>query len=106
MFWREDEKRIYVLYADKTWAVFDDTWTNALPEDSCPSVTVSAGLIKPKRGFGKVWCEQSPARTKIGAAVEPEQGAVVVPTQRFLHGQMFGGAQGEVYVLYADNTWE
>jgi len=106
MFWREDEQRIYVLYADRTWAVFDDTWTNALSEDSCPGVTVPPGLAKPRRGFGKVWCDQSSVRARLGGASGAEQGGFVVPVQRFERGLMFGRAQGDAYVLSADNTWE
>lgn len=108
LFWREDEKRIYILFNDKTWAVFDDTWNAALPEDSCPSISVAAGLAKPKRGFGKVWCEQSSVRAKIGAGTVPESSALYPAlTQRFERGQMFAGAQAEqVFMLFADGKWE
>jgi YVTN family beta-propeller protein len=106
MQWREDEKRIYVFFEDKTWAAYDDTWKASLPEDACPSITVSSGL-KPKRGFGKVWCEQVNVRAKIGAATAAEQGLFSGLTQRFARGVMFGDAQSnQILVLYADNLWE
>ncbi len=107
MFWRDDEKRITVLFNDKTWNTFDDTWSNALPEDSCPNVSVAAGLTKPKRGFGKVWCEQSNVRTKIGGATAPENGPYSALTQRFERGQILVGAQpNQLFVLFADGRWE
>jgi hypothetical protein len=67
---------------------------------------VSSGLVKPVRGFGKVWRDQPGGCAKLGAATGNERGAFAVPVQRLERGLMMGGAQGEVYVLFADNTWE
>ena len=107
LFWREDEKRIVVLFNDKTWLQFNDTWTNTLPEDVCPTVTVASGLLKPKRGFGKAWCDQSAVRAKLGAATENEIGVYAALTQKFERGQVFAGAdQTRVYALYSDGKWE
>ncbi len=107
LFWREDEKRIVVLFNDKTWLQFNDTWTNTLPEDVCPTVTVASGLLKPKRGFGKVWCDQSAVRAKLGAAIENEIGVYAELTQKFERGQVFVGTdRTRVYVLYSDGNWE
>ncbi len=104
MLWRSDERRIYVLFADKTWNAFDDTWTGSMPDDSCPTVTVQAGQIKPKRGFGKVWCDQPNIRGKIGAATGIEVGndsARVVAMER---GLLVGN--GQVWFLFSDGRWE
>ncbi|HEX7592713.1 MAG TPA: hypothetical protein VF429_00935, partial [Anaerolineae bacterium] len=107
LFYRDDEKRIYVLFADKTWAAFDDTWSASLPVDACPSVTVGAGLTKPQRGFGKVWCDQSSVRVKIGAATATEHGLYTALTQRYERGQIFASELPSlVFVLYADGKWE
>jgi hypothetical protein len=106
MYWREDEQRIYVLFNDKRWASFDDTWNSNLPEDACPSVSVGANLVKPKRGFGKVWCEQTIVRSKIGAASAGETGGLAAPVQRFGRGLVFGGNSGKVFALFADGKWE
>ncbi|MBI5035424.1 MAG: hypothetical protein HZB51_33270 [Chloroflexi bacterium] len=108
MFWREDEKHISVLFNDtpRAWAQYDDTWNTALPEDACPSVTVAANRTKPKRGFGKVWCEVPGVRGKIGAATGGEVGFAPL-TQRFQRGQMFAGTQtNQVYVLFTNGTWQ
>ncbi len=107
MFWREDIRSIMILFNDRTWIEFPDTWNSSLPEDSCSSITVAAGSIKPKRGFGKVWCDHSDARAKIGAATSAEHGLYSALTQRFERGQMFAGEQpNQVFVLYTNNTWD
>jgi len=107
LFWREEDKRILVLFNDQTWLQFNDTWTSALPEDMCPAVSVAPPLVKPKRGFGKLWCEQTAVRAKLGAALENEVGLYAAPTQRFERGMMFTSAdRARVYVLYADGQWE
>ncbi len=107
MVYRDDEKKIYVLYSDKTWAVFTDTWNASLPNDACPGIGVAAGLFKPQHGFGKIWCDQASARVKIGAATAPEHGLYSALTQRFERGQIFAGDQpNQVFVLFADNTWQ
>ncbi|MCL4487095.1 MAG: hypothetical protein M1570_03060 [Chloroflexi bacterium] len=105
MLWRQDDKRIYVLFGDHAWEYYEDTWTDSMPEDGCPDVTVASGLIKPKRGFGKVWCDQSRVRSRIGAATAVESSATV-PDQEFDHGQILGGVPALEYVLFGDGHWE
>ena len=107
MFYRADEKRIYALFNDNTWQAFDDTWVSSSPADSCPSVSVGSRLVKPQRGFGRVWCEQTSVRAKLGAATATERGLYNAQTQRFERGQMFAGEQAsQVFVLYADGKWD
>lgn len=107
LFWREEDKRILVLFDDHTWLQFNDTWTSALPEDTCPQVSVTPPLVKPKRGFGKLWCEQTAVRAKLGAATEDEVGLYSALTQRAERGLVFTGrGRTEFYVLYNDGTWE
>lgn len=104
MFWREDAKQIYVMFGDKTWVSFADTWTPGLAEDSCPSV--NGGSVKPKRGFGKVWCEQSGVRAKIGAGTSDEFGIYAAPVQGFARGTVFADNKNQVIVMYSDGKWE
>ncbi|MBI4791051.1 MAG: beta-propeller fold lactonase family protein [Chloroflexi bacterium] len=106
MYWRQDERRIYVLFGDKTWQVFEDKWIETMPEDSCPSVAVSTGNVKPRRGFGKVWCEQASVRAKIGAATAAETGGYVAPVQPFERGMIIGVNTGTALILYSDGKWE
>ena len=106
MYWRQDEKRVYALFGDKTWQAFEDKWIETMPEDSCPSIAVPTGKIKPKRGFGKVWCEQASVRTKIGAATANETGGYVAPVQSFDRGMIIGVNSGAALILYLDGKWE
>ncbi len=52
MVWRSDTRQIYVLFNDGTWQEVDDTWVEG---DNVGTDAAPAGLIKPERGFGKVW---------------------------------------------------
>ena len=73
MFWRGDNREIYVLRDDGTWRAFADTWQEGQPQDN-PDLTAPPGLFQPKRGFGKVWREElgGPA-SQIGWAREEER---------------------------------
>lgn len=98
MLWRADEQAIYILHVDGTW---DETQP---PDD--PSLRPPEGLLQPVRGFGKVWREQlGGAQAGVGWAVEAERGYEML-AQPSDGGQVFAGAEGEVFVLYADGTWE
>jgi len=105
MFYRDDEKKIYAIADDKSWVAFDDAWIAGMPEDSCPSIAASAGRIKPKRGFGKVWCENESVRAKIGAATFAEEGTLSMTVQRGEHGLMFG-ISGVAWALEDGGKWE
>lgn len=52
MVWRGDTRQIYVLFNDGTWQEVDDTWVEG---DNVGTDPAPDGLIKPERGFGKVW---------------------------------------------------
>ena len=52
MVWRGDTRKIYVLFNDGTWQALDDTWQDG---DNVGTDSAPQGLIKPERGFGKVW---------------------------------------------------
>ncbi|MCA0457048.1 MAG: hypothetical protein LCI00_23960 [Chloroflexi bacterium] len=52
MIWRGDTRQIYVLFNDGTWQEVDDTWVEG---DNVGTDPAPDGLIKPERGFGKVW---------------------------------------------------
>lgn len=69
MAWRGDSREILVLYADQTYAVFDDTWT---PGETIVTDTPPDGLLAPGQGFGKVWANNADARQKLGWATAPE----------------------------------
>jgi hypothetical protein len=64
--------RIYVVGTGLPimFQVFADTWQEGMgdPPDQAP-----AGLLTPKRGFGKVWSENPDIRQKLGWAAQPER---------------------------------
>lgn len=105
MFYRDDEKKIYAIADDKSWVGFDDAWIAGMPEDSCPSIAVASGRIKPKRGFGKIWCANESLRAKIGAATFAEEGPLTMTVQRGEHGLMFGMG-GVAWALLDGERWE
>jgi hypothetical protein len=103
MFWRQDLLRIYVLHEDGTWASYEDTWT---PEQSELNLSPPQGLYAPVRGFGRVWVlELEGPPSFIGWGIAPERGYAMV-AQPYERGQLLLGADGGVYVLYDDGTWE
>jgi tetratricopeptide (TPR) repeat protein len=103
--WNANERAIYVLSSDNTWARYNDTWDESQP-DIDPSLTPPEGLQQPVRGFGKVWREQlGGAEASIGWAKGAEQGYTTM-TQSFENGQMIVGNDGAILILYADGTWE
>jgi hypothetical protein len=104
MFWREDTRRIYVLYDDHTWQLFTDTWEEGDPEYD-PNIVPPSGFYQPKRGFGKVWREQPGVRDKLGWATGEERGfwASIEP---FEEGLMIWSDVEGIFVLYNDGTWK
>jgi len=104
MFWQEDQRVIYALFADGTWLTFQDTYTDDQPPDD-PALVPPPDLQQPIRGFGKVWREQlgGPDAT-IGWAVEGERGYRGW-WQPFGGGLMLTGGDGTVYALCAEGTW-
>lgn len=65
------KNQIVVLYSDNTWAQYNDTWTEGEPETD-PAITAPAGLMQPKRGFGKLWRTNATVKAKIGWAETAE----------------------------------
>jgi len=104
MIWREDKKRIYVLYDDdNTWADHEDTF-NLTTDPVSTGLQPPAGLQEPTFGFGKVWREQPGVRDRLGWAAEGEQ-AYPGAIQRFAWGHKLRAREG-VYLLRDDGTWE
>lgn len=99
MYWREDEVRIYVMYDDGHWQDYPDTWHEGEPETA--GLIPPAGLLEPKRGFGKVWRDHlgGPAAA-VGWAVEEERG-INSKVQDFAAGTMLA-LEGRTYVLFRD----
>ena len=105
MFWREDQRVIYVLTADGQWFWTADTWDESQPAYDA-SLTPPEGLIQPVRGFGKVWREQLGGPTAaIGWATQPEVG-YEASWQYMALGLLLTDNEGRVYALRGDGAWQ
>ena len=110
MFWRDDTRHVYALSGtDNTWHEYADTWVDGEPEYSCPDAsTPSTTPPTPRRGFGKVWCTQTDARSKLGKALGDEKGYDRT-VQDFQGGSMvlIPEYSGAPLVLYKDSgRWQ
>ena len=103
MFWRSDTNKVYVLRSDGTWQQYDDTW-NEGDQEWDPSILVPTGFYQPKRGFGKVWREQSGVRSALGWATTEERGLNLAAQTFDGGGMLWSNLQG-TFVLYNDGIW-
>ena len=116
-YWRNNEfapaNYVYALLykngTDETqgtaWLRFEDLWRDGMPQFSCPEAEAN-GDLGPKRGFGKVWCEEAAVRDGLKLPLVGEQGANA-GFQDFEKGTMLWIARlGYVYVLYDDGEWQ
>jgi len=62
---------IYVIYNDRSWETFPDTWDPSQPE-SDPALVPPSDRVQPIRQIGKVWRENPAVRAKLGWAYAPE----------------------------------
>ncbi len=105
MFWRSDTAEIYALPLDQPYTRRPDTWDASQPEYTCPNEAPTQTPSTPKRGFGKIWCQQPRLRQQLGDAISEEQ-LVEVTLQEFESGLIFG-LDGIVYILEdLSGRWE
>jgi hypothetical protein len=104
MYERFDTSQIYVLFADKQWNQYPDTWTAAEGEGGGVSPD-DPQLWMPKGSFGKVWNSDPNLSNSIGYAVNPDWHLMGGVVQEFANGIMLYSDQGFVYVLYNDSSW-
>jgi hypothetical protein len=103
MFWRGDQRMIYVLANDGTWRKVADVWIEGMPDYACPDEP-PAGRVKPKRGFGYVWCNSPDIKSLVGWGIEEEYG-ITGRFQTFQGGEMMSGQDGTVYILLHSGWW-
>ena len=110
MLWLSWEMQIYVLFPEGTVQVYPDTWTNDMPEFACnPTPRDPASPPLPRRGFGKVWCENADVRDRMGLIAVEERLCQHAVTQEFEQGRVvacFEDATIRYYRLLNDNTWQ
>jgi hypothetical protein len=101
MLWREDNRKIYVLYDGGQWERYNDTWREGDPAFSCG---VEQYPPTPVRGFGKVWCTHDSVRQGLGNATATEQGQHGA-VQDFGDGAILKIGEGRTFVLGGDGLW-
>lgn len=110
MLWLSWEATIYVLLPDNTVRRFADTWTDEMPEFTCnPTPRDPASPPLPRRGFGKVWCEQEEIRDQMGLIAVEERLCQHTVIQEFERGRLvacFEDATIRYYKLFNDETWQ
>lgn len=72
MVWRSDTREIYVLYDERGYEVYEDTWQEGDPVD-VPGRPPS-GLLAPVRGFGNLYANQPHLQERLGWATAEEVG--------------------------------
>jgi serine/threonine protein kinase len=100
MFWRQDNRKIYVLYNNGNWARYDDIWSEGEPSFTCGA---PQSPPTPQRGFGKIWCTRNEVRQGLGNALEEESGQDTL-IQAFTNGLIWQTPAGR-FVLFNDGTW-
>jgi WD40 repeat protein len=100
MFWRGDNRSIYVLYSSGRWSSHSDTWREGQPIFTCG---VNSSPPTPLRGFGKVWCENSQVQEGLGDATNQEY-SITATLQGFANGLVMR-AEGRTYVLFYNGEW-
>lgn len=100
----ETKKQVTVLFPNKTFRVVPDTWREGDAEEPCPDVFVRAGLQRPRRGFGSVWCAE-PDVQALGGGLFAEQSIKVVE-QKFEKGRVWYMPNVGMFVLLDEGTWQ
>lgn len=110
MLWFGAEGNIYVLLPDGTYAVYPDEWQEGDPTFTCnPTEDDPDSPPLPRRGFGKVWCEQADLQEIMGTIDREERLCQHAVDQPFERGRLiacFEDASVRYFRLLSDNTWD
>ena len=102
---------IYVLFPDGMYQTYPDTWNEDTdPTFSCnPLGWEEDSPPLPRRGFGKVWCDNPTVREALGPVAREERLCQHTVLQRFDNGRLlacFEDATVRYFRLRDDNTWD
>jgi hypothetical protein len=111
MLWFSSDKLIYVLFPDSTYRTFEDTWTESEPNFTCNPLagTTPSSPPLPRRGFGKVWCNEPGLQEALGTIPREERLCQHSVLQRFANGRLlacFEDATVRYFRLRDDGTWD
>lgn len=110
MLWFSHEGQIYVLRPDKSWQSYPDTWTENQPTFACnPLGSEEASPPLPRRGFGKLWCENPELQTIMGTVPREERLCQHTVLQPFQHGRLlacYEDATIRYFRVMDDQSWD
>jgi len=106
MIWRADTSEIYVLYYN-TGLVnrYRDTWQGEPIEyDETPP----PGMVKPDRGFGRVWVDNPQVRAGLGWATSLEQGYTMFHQRSgdLKYARLYLTLPNGTVLYLVENTWK
>lgn len=111
MLWFSHEKQIYVLFPDGAYQTFADTWVEGTdPTHPCNPLGGEADSPPlPRRGFGKLWCENAEIQQIMGTVPREERLCQHAVLQRFASGRLlacFEDATVRYFRILDDGTWD
>ena len=110
MLWFSDSRLIHVLLPDGTWKSYEDSWEEGDPIFACNPLDGEADSPPlPRRGFGKLWCEEPGLQDVLGTVPREERLCQHSVTQPFVDGRLlacFEDATIRYFRILEDNTWD
>ena len=111
MLWFSHENLIYVLYPDGSYRTYPDTWEEGVdPTYSCNPVGGEADSPPlPRRGFGKLWCNNPEIQAIMGTIPREERLCQYAVLQRFEEGRLlacFEDATVRYFRLLNGGVWD
>lgn len=111
MLWFSHEQKIYVLLPDGTYQAFTDDWVeNVDPTYPCnPYGGEEDSPPLPRRGFGKLWCENPELQAELGPVPREERLCQYAVLQRFEQGRLlacFEDATIRYFRILDDGKWD
>lgn len=110
MLWFSHEEQIYVLRPDKHWQASPDTWSEDQPTFACnPLGGEATSPPLPRRGFGKLWCEEAGLQEVMGTITKEERLCQHTVLQPFQNGRLlacYEDATIRYFRVMDDGAWD
>ena len=110
MLWFGHEQQIYVLRPDKRWQAYPDTWTEDQPTFACnPLGGEATSPPLPRRGFGKLWCQEAGLQELLGTIIREERLCQHTVLQPFQNGRLlacYEDATIRYFRVMDDGAWD
>lgn len=111
MLWFSHENLIYVLYPDGSYRTYPDTWEEGVdPTFTCnPLGGEAESPPLPRRGFGKLWCNNPEIQAVMGPVPREERLCQYAVLQRFEEGRLlacFEDATIRYFRLLNGGVWD